>query len=216
MDDQHVRLKDAVRERRWTVYRTFCREYDKAARAVDPALIGSYPSKATYHRWLKGDIKSVPYPDHCRLLEVMFNDWTAEQLFEPCDPPCSHRLTGAEPDTFTGSIARSVQSGLTDPDAHRSSWGQRPAGPGRPPAERSSADLSEIPLAELLARKVTSLGHVLRLPPDEVSEIAALAGNLVDLSLTIDLHIQADGVCMRHVSLPLSEPDRSAGSSRAA
>ncbi len=36
---------------------------------------------------------------------------------------------------------------------------------------------------------------MLRLPPDEVSEIAALAGNLVDLSLTVDLQIAADGLC---------------------
>jgi hypothetical protein len=208
MDDHHARLKDAVRDRRWTVYRTFCREYDKAARIVDAALVGSYPSKATYHRWLKGDLKNLPYPDHCRVLEAMFNDWTAEQLFEPCDPPCAQHTTASGQDGFTGGLTRSIQAGLTDPDSARSSWGQRPAGPGRPPTDRSSADLSDVPLSELLARKVTSLGHVLRLPPDEVSEIAGLAGNLVDLSLTIDLHIQADGICAvtyRYHSLNLTD-----------
>lgn len=207
MDEQHVRLKDALRARRWSVYRTFCREYDKAAKTVDAALAGTYPSRATYQRWLKGDVKKLPYPDHCRVLETMLADWTAEQLFEPCAPPCPEASVG-EPDGFTGEITRRIQVGLTDPDATRSSWGQQPAGPGRPSVDRNSTDLRDVPLSERLARKVTHLGHVLRLPPNDVAEIAALAGNLVDLSLTIDLNIAADGVCAvtyRYSSLNLTD-----------
>ena len=208
MDEQHVRLKDALRARRWAVYRTFCREYDKAARTVDAALTGTYPSRATYQRWLKGDVKGLPYPDHCRVLEAMLTDWTAEQLFEPCAPPCPQELSTGPSDGFTGAIAGRIQAGLTDPDATRSSWGQRPAGAGRPSADRSSTDLKDVPIHERLARRVTNLGHVLRLPPDEVAEIAALAGNLVDLSLTIDLTIAPDGVCKvtyRYSSLNLTD-----------
>ena len=208
MDDPHVLLKDALKARRWTPYRTFCREYDKAAKAVDPSLIGSYPSRAQLFRWMKGDIKGLPYPDHCRVLERMLPEWTADQLFEPCAPPCPQDSAIQTGDSFTDGIARSVRSGLDNPEAASHSWVQRPPGAGRPAADRSSADLQDMSLTELLAHKVAGLGHVLRLPPDEVAEIAGLAGNLVDLSLTVDLHIQTDGLCSvtyRYHSLNLTD-----------
>ena len=195
MAKQHVRLKDVLRARRWTVYRTFCSEYDKAARRVDAALVGGYPSLATYNRWLKGDIKNLPHPDSCRVLESMFTDWTAEQLFEPCEPPCPNDLTGVNGDSFSGSLAKRIAGGLSNPDSASASWAQVPPSLGRPPTNRESADLSEVSLSELLTRKLSSVGHILRIPPDELAEIASLAGHLIDLSLTIDLEIESDGCC---------------------
>lgn len=194
MPDQHVRLKDELRARRWTVYRTFCREYDKAANAVDPALIGTYPSRAQLHRWVTGDVKKLPYPDHCRVLEHMFQGWTAEQLFEPCVRACTQTApnTGG---TFTEEIIRSINGGLANPAAASKSWASFPPGPGRPVTERESVDLSGISPSELMAHKLSSLGHIHRIPPDEIRELAALAGNLIDLSLAIDLHIEPDGLC---------------------
>jgi hypothetical protein len=53
---------------------------------VDPALGQSYPSRAQLHRWLSGSLRSLPYADHCRVLEEMFPHWTAEQLFQPASP----------------------------------------------------------------------------------------------------------------------------------
>lgn len=195
MSERHVRLKDVLRARHWTVYRTFCREYDKAATSIDAALIGTYPSRAQLHRWLKGDVKRLPYPDHCRVLECMFGDWTAEQLFELCDPHCGQNGKVPSGSTFADGVARSIQTGLRRPDTDRGSWTQQPPGPGRPGADRLAVDLREVPLPEMMARKITSLGHVLRLTPDEITELASLAGNLVDLSLAIDLHIAVDGLC---------------------
>ena len=52
-----VLLKDLLREKHWQTYRTFCRQYDQAAKRVDPTLVGSYPSRAQLHRWLSGDLK---------------------------------------------------------------------------------------------------------------------------------------------------------------
>jgi hypothetical protein len=208
VEDPHVRLKDALRARRWTVYRTFCREYDKAAKILDPALVGSYPSRAQLFRWMKGDVKKLPYPDHCRVLEKMFPEWTVEQLFEPCSAPCPYGGESLAADSFTSELTRSVKAGLANPDADGSSWGRRPPGSGRPTSARATTDLRTTPLPELLARKVADLGHILRLPPDEAAEIAALAGNLVDLMLSIDLLIQADGICSvtyRYHSLNLTE-----------
>lgn len=77
-------LSVLLRERHWQKYATFRAEYDKAARSIDPALIGTWPSRAQMHRWLSGTLKGLPYPDHCRVLEEMFPGWSAEQLCDPC------------------------------------------------------------------------------------------------------------------------------------
>ncbi|MCO6005248.1 hypothetical protein NE236_09645 [Actinoallomurus purpureus] len=82
MTNPPVRLKALLRERHWQTHRTFTLEYDKAARKVDPSLVGRGPSRAQLHRWTSGEVKGLPYPDHCRVLEKMFPGWTAEQLFE--------------------------------------------------------------------------------------------------------------------------------------
>jgi hypothetical protein len=76
-------IKVLLREKHWQNYSTFCAEYDKAARRIDPDLAGRYPSRAQLHRWLTGAVRSLPYADHCRVLEEMFPGWTAEQLFRP-------------------------------------------------------------------------------------------------------------------------------------
>ena len=79
---QPVRLKYLLQQRHWQTYRTFRAEYDKAAREIDVGLVGAWPSRAQLHRWLSGELKGLPYSDHCRILERMFPDWTAAQLFE--------------------------------------------------------------------------------------------------------------------------------------
>ena len=86
MSEQPILLKLLLRERHWQNYGTFCAQYDKAAARIDPDLAGSYPSRAQLHRWLTGSLRSLPYPDHCRVLEEMLPGWTAEQLFHPAAP----------------------------------------------------------------------------------------------------------------------------------
>lgn len=83
MAGQPIRLKYLLRERHWQIYRTFCIEYDKVADVIDPELTGTWPSRTQFHRWLSGDLKGLPYPDHCRILEGMLPGWTAAQMFEP-------------------------------------------------------------------------------------------------------------------------------------
>lgn len=83
MAEQPVLLKVLLRERHWQNYSTFCAEYDKTARRIEPELAGTYPSRAQMHRWLTGALRGLPYPHHCRVLEEMFAGWTAEQLFQP-------------------------------------------------------------------------------------------------------------------------------------
>ena len=82
MTGQPPALRVLLRQRHWK-YATFCTEYDKAAKSVDPSLTGTWPSRAQFHRWINGEVRGMPYPDACRVLEAMFPGWTAEQLFAP-------------------------------------------------------------------------------------------------------------------------------------
>ncbi|SES12639.1 DUF5919 domain-containing protein [Actinokineospora terrae] len=83
MGESGTLLRELLRQRRVRGYPSFCREYDKAAAKIDPGLMRGYPSKAQYYRWLSGELIGVPYGEHCRVLEQMFPNWTAEQLFGP-------------------------------------------------------------------------------------------------------------------------------------
>jgi hypothetical protein len=75
-------LKALLRERHLQEHQAFCREYDRVANRVDPGLQHGYPSKATFYRWLSGDLRKLPYPGHCRILEAMLPGWPAEELFK--------------------------------------------------------------------------------------------------------------------------------------
>jgi uncharacterized protein DUF5919 len=74
-----------LEERGWRRFRAFQSEYEKAARKLDPALVHSVPSRAQWHRWMAGDLRRLPYVDHCRVLETMLPGWTAEELLSPAD-----------------------------------------------------------------------------------------------------------------------------------
>jgi Domain of unknown function (DUF5919) len=81
-------------------YGTFRAAYDKAARTVDRNLSGTAPSRAQFHRWVTGDLRGLPYPDHCRVLEHLLTGYAADQLFQPCPDggiPAPSRLTTAAP-----------------------------------------------------------------------------------------------------------------------
>ncbi|HXP19676.1 MAG TPA: hypothetical protein VN840_08530 [Streptosporangiaceae bacterium] len=86
MASQPIMLKVLLGQRHWQNYATFCAEYDKAARKLDPELAGTFPSRAQLHRWLNGSLRGLPYADHCRVLEEMLTGWNAEQLFQPATP----------------------------------------------------------------------------------------------------------------------------------
>src|SRR5437588_8964282 len=76
-----VELKHRLQSRHRQTYATFCAEYDRAAESIDPALVGSWPSRAQFHRWLSGSLQGLPYSHHCRVLEVMFPGVSAADLF---------------------------------------------------------------------------------------------------------------------------------------
>lgn len=78
-----VVLRDLLRDKHWQTYATFCREYDKAAVKIDPSYVGTYPSRTQLHRWTSGDLRGMPYPQHCEVLEIMFPGVAAPEMFVP-------------------------------------------------------------------------------------------------------------------------------------
>ncbi|MFE5563369.1 hypothetical protein ACFQ68_00150 [Amycolatopsis japonica] len=84
-DERPSVLRVLLRGRHLQTYRAFCREYDTIAEKLDKKLRGTHPSKAQFYRWLSGNLVGLPYPDHCRILEIMLPGWQVEQLFRPHD-----------------------------------------------------------------------------------------------------------------------------------
>lgn len=120
MPADETALKMLLRKRHWQKYATFCAEYDRAATTIDPRLVGTWPSRAQLHRWISGSLRTLPYPDHCRVLETMFHGrWTAEQLFGP--PPTAaglfeqteERRRGTTPTDETTHDAKPELGGIT-------------------------------------------------------------------------------------------------------
>ncbi|QVI24511.1 hypothetical protein KHQ06_18370 [Nocardia tengchongensis] len=99
-------LKALLRKHHWQTHGTFLREYDKVAAKVEPSMVGHGPQKAQFYRWLTGEIKGLPHPDHCRVLEAMLPGQTADQLFTPA--------VGIESESDRLSAGESRNSG--DPD----------------------------------------------------------------------------------------------------
>jgi hypothetical protein len=103
-------LRVLLRQRHMQGYRTFCKEYDRIAKQLDTDLIGRYPSKAQFYRWLSGDLLGLPYADHCRILEKMFPGWTAEQLLTPHEGDTDSLVTPPQhPAASTYPVPRPVQ-----------------------------------------------------------------------------------------------------------
>jgi hypothetical protein len=63
---------------------SFGAAYEKAARSLDRQLSGTAPSRAQFSRWTKGELRGLPYTDHCRVLEHMLPGYSAAQLFTRC------------------------------------------------------------------------------------------------------------------------------------
>ncbi|MCC3327398.1 DUF5919 domain-containing protein [Nocardia abscessus] len=77
-------LKALLQQRHLQTVSAFNREYDRIARSSEPELVGAGPKKAQFYRWLSGNLTSLPYPHHRRILEAMFPGWSADELFDDC------------------------------------------------------------------------------------------------------------------------------------
>lgn len=197
-----VLLKDLLREKHWQTYRTFCRQYDQAAKRVDPTLVGSYPSRAQLHRWLSGDLKGLPYPHHCQVLEAMFPTVKVSELFEPSR---ERKAAGAASEGTSGvaEFLAFIEAGLDSPISADRGWNWEERARGK--ATLASAPSFPVDLAETsgsgssgdrtahIARAILMLGKRLRMKDAEVTELARLAGNLIDLEMECSIDIDVDG-----------------------
>ncbi|MGW4121886.1 hypothetical protein [Nocardia sp. NPDC004711] len=101
-----TQLKALLKERHWQTHSAFRREYNKAAVKVDRSLVGLAPGKAQFYKWLAGDLKGLPYPDHCAVLEAMLPGYTVEEMFAPAGPPrTARRLEQDRPATAAPASA---------------------------------------------------------------------------------------------------------------
>ncbi|MGL5826527.1 MAG: DUF5919 domain-containing protein [Nocardioides sp.] len=66
-------------------YRSFCQAYNRAARSASPEMVNAPPSRATFYRWLSGELHSLPHPGHRPVLAAMFPKWNIDELFAPWD-----------------------------------------------------------------------------------------------------------------------------------
>jgi hypothetical protein len=82
MNDRETVLKVLLKQQHLQEHAAFRRAYDRAAATVDRKLVGGAPSKATFYRWLGGDLSNLPHPRHCQVLEALVPGWTACELFE--------------------------------------------------------------------------------------------------------------------------------------
>jgi Domain of unknown function (DUF5919) len=100
MTGQPTLLAALLEDRGWQRYGTFRAAYEKAARSLDRQHGSSAPSRAQFHRWLTGDLRGLPYTDHCRVLEHMLAGYSVAQLFKPCPndiPPPARISATASP-----------------------------------------------------------------------------------------------------------------------
>lgn len=82
----HSLLKVLLAKRHLTTRAAFATEYDKVARQLDRALVGTAPSRGQFTRWPACKVKTLPRADHCRVLERMFPGHSAQELLSPHDP----------------------------------------------------------------------------------------------------------------------------------
>src|SRR5262249_32343238 len=156
-------------------------------------LVGTWPSRTQLHRWLAGDLKGLPYPDHCRVLEGMFPGWSAAQLFEPMP---EHRNASGSSAVNSGRLLDIIDAGLSSPTSFRGEW-RSVAKTGEEDLPSGHVDNGSFPsrdeVPEKIGRKLLALSKIQRLSVEDTRGIAGLAGNVVELELGIDFDIAADG-----------------------
>lgn len=124
----------------------------------------------------------------------MFPGVRITEMFEPL------AANSANGDRNQPDVGALVAAGLNAPASHLGGWRSdqlSPAGPRSAPfvpgQTEKLSDHGPGGPANQLARAVLLLGKRLRLTDDEVTELATLAGHLVDLELDCSIDIDSDG-----------------------
>lgn len=115
-DGESTLLRALLKSRHWQKHSTFTREWDKAARSIDPKLVGAWPRHAQFYRWLRGEIRELPYPDACRVLEVMFPEHDVKELFRPVLAQVEQQESGRVSARSAPTVSTRELTGRTSPD----------------------------------------------------------------------------------------------------
>ena len=83
MTGQPTLLAALLEEKGLQRYGAFRAAYEDSARALDGGPGDSAPSRAQFHRWRTGHLRTLPYTHHCRVLEHMLAGYSARELFQP-------------------------------------------------------------------------------------------------------------------------------------
>ena len=188
-----LRLKAVLRQQHLQTHTGFCREYDRVAQTIDPELVGTYPSRAQFHRWLSGELKGLPHPHHCRVLEKMCPGYSAVQLFEPDQSDEPGPDGGQVVDE--GGLFEVIEDRIDRPAAGAVEWGpEKSADAGRSYAGLSATEATDVSEStQRLGQRLLKLKKVQRLSDREISQFAHLAGYIIDLDMRIDIEIGGDG-----------------------
>jgi hypothetical protein len=218
---QPIRLSVLLKERHWQSYGAFVREYRKAARQVDPDLEKSPPSRAQFYRWLSGDVKTLPYADHCIVLEKMFSSWTVASLLEPVakesPPPTSQQLDPEDDGSaYFTRLFSAIDVGFDNPGNASHEWSstdiveseKAEANDGQPLSPISSLAAAGLsPATREIGQRLLTLAKARRLTPADTEQLGRLAGNILELDLGIQIDVATDGqaeLTYRHELLNMS------------
>jgi hypothetical protein len=176
--DEPTLLKALLKLRHWQKLGTFAHQWNKVAKTIDSRLVGTCPAHAQFYRWLGGNIRRMPHPDACRILEAMFPGWTVQQLFRPVrtsrDALQSTLIAKSDSNENAVIPARQLRDpGATGEEAWAKVWDVR----------------SKIANLDLLSDGGKPLGMSRR----EFEGLARLTGRVVELDTVITVDISDDG-----------------------
>lgn len=125
-----TRFRHLVQQRHWTVYETFSLYFQRAAKELakhesDPQLATVNVSRRSFDRWMAGDLKRMPWPSTCRILEHLFQEPAAKLFDVACSPPeATTAISAADPEPHEesttnggGKSKSTTRSGIALPAA---------------------------------------------------------------------------------------------------
>ena len=111
MPGEPTLLRVLITERHWQKFETFEAQFRRAARelaaeAGEPDIAKVTVSPRQFERWYAGKVKTVPYPDSCRVLERLFG-YPVRRLLAPSPHATSDTaLTPSGQDVSLAPVAR--------------------------------------------------------------------------------------------------------------
>jgi transcriptional regulator with XRE-family HTH domain len=140
----------------------------------------------TVSRWESAGDPHTPGPELQQVLDTVLDratDGDRQRFLSAThvNPQDDEERVGTDSQEFSEALARSIIAHLNSTDA--------------PDGRHFEADV-EAPVVDGMASRMVLSGRSNRLPPEELTRLAGLAGNVVDLSRRVDLDIRTDGSCV--------------------